>query len=145
MKLAPLAPQGFGGQPGQVVALEQDAARRGFRQPEQGAAQGGFAAARLAHQSNRLAGVEREADIINGFEVGLGLEPTRAAREVNGEVLDLEKGWSDDFFSRQTTICSPVPFPQTSSATIIRGPAFRVGISSYGGIRSFIRRSIPCP
>ncbi|MNH22031.1 hypothetical protein D3C79_818710 [compost metagenome] len=57
-----------GGQLGDVPPLEADLARRRLKQLEQGATQGGLAAARLSHQPQGLALLQIEADAVHRID-----------------------------------------------------------------------------
>ncbi len=54
------------GQLGQILALEQHLAVGGIQQTDDGVAQGGLAAARLAHHAQGLPLFQREAHIVHG-------------------------------------------------------------------------------
>ena len=75
-----------------VLTLEGDLARGRLDEAEDAAASGGLAAARLAHQPQRLALEDAERHVIDGVDARdlSGEEPT-PDREVLLEVLDLEQ------------------------------------------------------
>src|SRR5947199_2231158 len=80
-------------QRGDVLALEGDLARGRLDQSQDRAAGGGLAAARLAHEPQRLARHDVERHVVDGVDPRhLAREETAADREVLLEVLDLEEG-----------------------------------------------------
>ena len=87
LQLDPRRPQLVLGEAGELLPLEVDRPARGGRQLHDGAAGGGLAAARLAHEAEGLALGEVEAD------VGHRVHPASlAGRELHLEVLDAEDG-----------------------------------------------------
>src|SRR5262245_27125702 len=80
-------------QPCDVAAAEAQDARRGLDQTQDGAANGGLAAARLAYEPERLAGSDGEAHVVDGIDLAdRAPEQPLAHREVLFEALDLEEG-----------------------------------------------------
>src|SRR5436305_1702750 len=53
-----------------VLTVDRDAPRVGLDQPEDGPPDGGLAAPRLAHEPQRLAGRDRERDVVDGAHHG---------------------------------------------------------------------------
>src|SRR5262249_22829149 len=85
--LAHLAPL----QVGDVTAVEDDLPRGGLRELDQGAREGCLATARLAHQPDRLPGIDGQIDAVDGVDVAdRALEDAGADREVLDEVLHAE-------------------------------------------------------
>ena len=64
----------------QLAAVEPYLARRGLEEPQQQPPGGRFAAARLAHQRQRLAGMELEADAVHRLDAAAEVldQPLRA-------------------------------------------------------------------
>src|SRR5713101_2595343 len=74
-----------------VLAANSDFAGRRFHEP-QGAASGRrLAAAGFAHQAERLALVDREADVVHRLDDSTGAEETLAAPEVLDEMADFNE------------------------------------------------------
>src|SRR5262249_31330479 len=92
LHLAPQRPERRAPQPTDVVALEDDLPRSGLEQPDDGAAERRFPAARLADQAERLALLHREADVVDRVDArDLALEDALANREVLLEAPDLDE------------------------------------------------------
>ncbi|MHC3926357.1 hypothetical protein ACMZ4W_01459 [Brevundimonas naejangsanensis] len=84
--------QGGAARGGDVAALDPDAARLRRLQREDGAQQGGLAAAAFADQTDAFTGLDRQADLIDGAE-GLGLaEQGERAAVFAHHSLDLKHG-----------------------------------------------------
>ena len=76
-----------------VLALEHHLAVRGVREAHDAAARRGLAAARLAHEAEGLAGIDVEADVVDGLD-GLLVPAGKDAGvdvELLGEVLDVKQ------------------------------------------------------
>ena len=74
-----------------VAAVEDDLPRRRLRQLDQRPRQRRLAAARLADEAERLAGLDRQVDAVDGVDLSDGaLEDPGADREVLDETLDAE-------------------------------------------------------
>lgn len=83
------------GKLGDVLATVDDLPRGGLVQLHHAAAQRGLAAAGLANDAQRLAGIDVQAHVGKGMEhLRLGEELPAAQTEVLGEVLDGENGLS---------------------------------------------------
>ena len=76
---------------GDGLAVEQNLAFRGLVEVQQRAADGGFAAAGLAHESKRLALADGKGHVVHRLE-RLGLEHTDVDGEIFLEVFDLNQG-----------------------------------------------------
>src|SRR5216683_307742 len=83
-------PERAPGQPGDVVAVEDDRSAGQLLQPDDASAQGGLAAAGLADQAERLPGLDLDADVVEGVHpADLALEHNPALdREVLLQVVD---------------------------------------------------------
>ena len=78
---------------GDVLAVEHDGAGGGVDEPQEQPPDGGLAAARLAHQAERLAALDDEIDAVHGAHLGDGpLEHAGAHGEGLDEALDLDQG-----------------------------------------------------
>ena len=87
LEVLPELPQLPAAQLHDVAAVVEDLAGGGLDEPDDGAAQGGLAAAGLAHDAHGLLGVDLEVDAVHGVEPGAALE-----LEVLLEVVDLDQG-----------------------------------------------------
>src|SRR5262249_19761801 len=75
---------------GDVLALELERTGSGFDQAQDGATHRSFTAARLADEPQRLARVDRKADVVDGIDMTDGaLEQAFAHGEVFFEAVDL--------------------------------------------------------
>ena len=83
----------LGAEVADVLAVEDDPAGRGLVQAQQRPAERGLAAARLAHQPERLAAPDIERDAVHRLDVAdVAVEHDAALdREVDLEVLDLDQ------------------------------------------------------
>jgi len=74
------------------LPLEGDLAGRRLEQPHDRAAERRLAAARLAHEAERLPRLHREADVVDGVHArNLALQHALPDRKVLLDVLDLDK------------------------------------------------------
>ena len=77
-----------------VFTLVVDAAGGGGDEAQDAAANGGFAAARLADQAQGFAGENVEADVVDGADVAdVGAQEAALDRKPGFEVFDGEKWW----------------------------------------------------
>src|SRR5581483_5518738 len=84
----------------QVAALETDAAGIRLDQAQHQPADGGLAAAGLADQRQRLAGIDVEADAVDGFdEGGRPAEQIPRGREMLDQIFGVEEGGHDTSLS----------------------------------------------
>src|SRR6185503_13099922 len=75
-----------------ILALEPDLARTGFDQAQDAAAGRRLAAARFAHQAQRLALADLEADAVDGMDLVYGAREDAALdRKALAQVADLEE------------------------------------------------------
>ena len=70
-----------------VPAVVEDLAGGGLDEPDDGTAQGGLAAAGLAHHAHRLLGVDLEVDAVHGVQLGAAVELEELA-----QVAELDEG-----------------------------------------------------
>ena len=79
---------------GEVAALEDDGATGRGHQLHDGAGEGGFTAARFAHEPDDFAPSEGEVDAIDGFDGADGFleEETLLDREVRPDIAEFEDG-----------------------------------------------------
>ena len=87
---APRPPQVGRAQGAQVLALEPHLALGRFEQAQEQAPEGRLAAARLTHQTQRLAGLDGKVDAIDGVNELWDAEPTRLHREVLLQLASFE-------------------------------------------------------
>ena len=88
--------QGIAAHGGEVFAVEQNAAGGGFDQPDDGAAERGFAGTAFADEADGFAGLDGQAHVIDGFDDVMGSREERVLnRKVNAQMLDLEERHGD--------------------------------------------------
>jgi ABC-type dipeptide/oligopeptide/nickel transport system ATPase component len=101
---------------GQVLAVELDHAGIGFHQPQDGAPEGRFAAARLADEPQRFAALQRQAHAVDcvhdaALRTGEHLREAARALEMLDEILDTKQGSrahrSASIASTQRAWCTP--------------------------------------
>ena len=122
---------------GDVLAIEQDGARRRVDEAQEQPSDRGLAAARLADEAERFAATDLEADAVHGLdEADLPLEDPAVDREVLHEVLDLDQrrrggrrggaavGWHRGLGGRH----APNPLSPRAGGGPIRSPCSPRGI-----------------
>jgi hypothetical protein len=81
-----------GGGVGKVRAVEGEDAPGGFIEADHGFAEGGFTAAGFADEAEGFAGLERQGDVIDGFDAAGGaLEDAGFDGKVEAEVFGSEE------------------------------------------------------
>ena len=85
-------PQRLAGEGGKILALEADMAAIGFDQPQRHPAQGGFAAAALAHNGQHLARHHMQAHAIHRAHRAARPAQRVAHREMFLHIVEFEQG-----------------------------------------------------